>query len=293
MNYFKYIVVGVFSVLCFFTLLSGISHSDSPSVQFSRHDLSIFGTGVFKFQTFQVCVFCHTPHGANTGVRDNTWIKGNDPTANYVNTTDGTGYPLLLWNRALSDAPGENMGYETYTSSTMDANVGNIRVYSLLCLSCHDGVGAMNVLTHMPMEATVVLDSAGNLETWPNPGKENQMGDLSFSAGTLNPNIGNRITPDNTLAYTGDNAVQLRNDHPISFDYDAMLLAKDTGLNTQEYAISKGIRFFRNPAGAFDSVECPSCHNPHNQGGDHTSDKFPFLVMSNAGSALCLACHNK
>ena len=35
-------------------------------------------------------------------------------------------------------------------------------------------------------------------------------------------------------------------------------------------------------------VECLSCHDPHNEyGNEH------MLVMSNAGSALCLTCHRK
>jgi len=37
------------------------------------------------------------------------------------------------------------------------------------------------------------------------------------------------------------------------------------------------------------NVECGSCHNPHVQNIDSSSD---FLVIDNSQSALCLACHN-
>jgi len=37
------------------------------------------------------------------------------------------------------------------------------------------------------------------------------------------------------------------------------------------------------------NVECGSCHNPHVQNIDSSSD---FLVIDNSESALCLACHN-
>ena len=36
-----------------------------------------------------------------------------------------------------------------------------------------------------------------------------------------------------------------------------------------------------------DQVECASCHDVH----DDTNE--PFLIESNAGSAICVDCHNK
>jgi len=91
----------------------------------SKHNLSATGTGpVTTSDDDQVCVFCHTPHGAT--------IEPGAP----------------LWNRQLS-----TQTYTTYTSSSLDAETiaGQLQQpagSSKLCLSCHDGslaIGAVNV----------------------------------------------------------------------------------------------------------------------------------------------------
>ena len=91
----------------------------------SLHNLSVGGPGGTRAQTeSQVCVFCHTPHGA-------TAVPG-----------------APLWNRQLSGAT-----YTTYTSSSLDAvgvagQLDQPAGSSRLCLSCHDGtlaIGQVNV----------------------------------------------------------------------------------------------------------------------------------------------------
>lgn len=64
----------------------------------------------------QICVACHTPHGANTG-------ETNAP----------------LWNHALT-----TQTYTLYTSPTLNAVAGQPSGASRLCLSCHDGTVALN-----------------------------------------------------------------------------------------------------------------------------------------------------
>lgn len=70
----------------------------------------------------QVCVFCHTPHAATTGV--------------------GV-VAAPLWNRQLSTAT-----YTPYTSSSMEADATELAAApggsSKLCLSCHDGTMAID-----------------------------------------------------------------------------------------------------------------------------------------------------
>src|SRR6185369_15248989 len=94
-------------------------------VRNTKHNLSATGPGTLKATTeTQVCVFCHTPHGATQGVTP-------------------------LWNRQLS-----SQTYTAYTSSSLDANAiqGSLDQpggSSKLCLSCHDGtlaIGNVNVL---------------------------------------------------------------------------------------------------------------------------------------------------
>lgn len=73
----------------------------------------------------------------------------------------------------------------------------------------------------------------------------------------------------------------LSDDHPISFAYTSTLAAQrgelaDPSQLPSEIKLEDG-----------QMLQCTSCHNPH---------KDPhgmFLVMNNAGSALCISCHTK
>ena len=166
----------------------------------------------------QICVACHTPHGASPDVP--------------------------LWNHSL---PSPVSNYTVYTGSAtiqatdlsdFSSNDGSI---SSLCLSCHDGSTALGALVNDP-------------------------GDLTDTTSTIG-------------AVAGNLGTDLTNDHPVNFTFGAALLAADLELQAPGTAPLFG-------AGA-DQVECASCHDVH----DNTN--APFLVLSNAGSALCLDCHVK
>ncbi|NOX85832.1 MAG: cytochrome c3 family protein [Chlorobi bacterium] len=64
----------------------------------------------------EICIVCHTPHHADISVTD-----------------------APLWNHQLSTAT-----YTVYSSSTLDATVGQPDGISKLCLSCHDGTVALD-----------------------------------------------------------------------------------------------------------------------------------------------------
>lgn len=73
----------------------------------------------------------------------------------------------------------------------------------------------------------------------------------------------------------------LSDDHPISFVYDSALFSangelKDPGTLTGKVRLDSS-----------QQVQCTSCHDPHN------NQYGKFLTVDNAGSALCVACHNK
>ena len=75
--------------------------------------------------------------------------------------------------------------------------------------------------------------------------------------------------------------VGLKNDHPVSFVYDAALASADGGLvNPTTGDLAQWV-----PQGRF---ECSSCHDVHNKNGI-----TKLLRMANNGSALCLKCHTK
>ena len=73
-------------------------------------------------------------------------------------------------------------------------------------------------------------------------------------------------------------AAELANDHPVNMDYDPSL---NTSLDAVATVTAAGLTFF----GANDSVQCGSCHNPHNNANQN------YLRVSNASSGLCLTCH--
>lgn len=214
----------------------------------------------------QVCVFCHTPHNSN---------------------------PVSpLWNKYL---PNNAAGfYKMYTSSrtlTPTARAATAPgAVSLLCLSCHDGKTAINVLHN----SSVGSDAGGSYDAgdklvdfggWPG-----EINIQQFSFGVkAKTNIGGVTDGDvNAGNFLAD-------DHPIGFSYTAAQAQSNNRLNDLTAVGTKSggkIRFF--PPN--NSVECSSCHDPHvnyTAGPGANAELGPFLAMSNTGSSMCLACHNK
>ncbi len=221
--------------------------------------------------TDEVCVFCHTPHAASSA-------------------------SAPLWNKTLPTTT-----YTTYSSTTMEAALSNdaggaIGSVSIACLSCHDGSQAMNSVINAPGSGFGTGSIAGNwtVGNGPTPVLAN---------GVLGVGIGN-LTAD------------LSNDHPIGIQYcgggptsasptaacndgdfkvptstaigNLQVFWVDTGNATNARQKTDMILYTRSfAAGAGPSVECASCHDPH------TSANPTFLRISNAQSAVCLACHVK
>ncbi|MEI6564584.1 MAG: cytochrome c3 family protein [bacterium] len=111
---------------------------------------------------------------------------------------------------------------------------------------------------------------------------------MSCHDGTVAIDSFGGVTGSTTISSTNNLGTALGNDHPISVDYTTALAA------------SKGHMF--DPAVApsglggtiavdmlyVNKVECSSCHDVHN------NFSIPgMLKKSNAGSALCLTCHNR
>jgi len=231
--------------------------------------------------TAEICVFCHTPHAADVSVPG-----------------------LPLWNKAL---PTSGTGYTTYSSSTMNATLAtdglpggtSIGSVSLACLSCHDGTQAMDNILNAPGSGGYDATGGG-------------AGGLTYTwAGNVD-GTGKMLNGPTTLAMLSED---LSNDHPIGIQYcgggprvgatgtacqDADFKAPDSGTigGATAFWVETGtagsgrqktdmILYNRNfAAGDGPSVECASCHDPH-------TATTTFLRISNAGSAVCLACHNK
>lgn len=244
----------------------------------TKHNLgtSPGGTGVNKFSgTAEICVFCHTPHGADTSAA------------------------VPLWNRTLP-APASFTTYDSLGTSTLDGKIAPVGSVSIACLSCHDGVTSMSAVINAPGSGTAG-DAAWQAGTWTGA---NQTGG-KISAGLIT-NIGTDLKNDHPIGiqYGGGG---LKNSTPTAATTDPDFKVASTsviGANrvwwVDTEAAPNGTRqktdmilYTRAAAGGYTGqtenepfVECASCHDPH-------TANATFLRIPNAGSAVCLACHVK
>lgn len=208
----------------------------------SKHNLASSGpndSGIESTNTDDICVFCHTPHADSSST-------------------------LLapLWNHADT-----TQTFTAYSSATIDATMGQPTGVSKACMSCHDGVTAVNNLLNN------VGSGAGTDPTMQNVGASGEI-----PAGV-------------TALGTDMNYI-----HPVSFTYDAALATTDGELYDPT---TQGAGIAACTAGgghiddcmlfgaSNDQLECASCHDVH----DDTISMH--LIKSNAASALCMTCHDK
>ena len=239
----------------------------------------------------EVCVYCHTPHGANSDVK------------------------LPLWNRTIKATT-----YTTYNqlgTSTLTQAVSQPGPNSLSCLSCHDGQVAVDSIINMPGAGGYDASQATTqnnafLNAWNN----SRGADATVHVG-LDPNPANGClachsagagvvgagATDFTVFAIG---TDLRNDHPVGVKFPAAGPGVDFNAPG---ATRASMRWFDNDGNGvadtrevrlYDSgegfeVECASCHDPHGvpSGGAGSAFNPSFLRVANTGSALCLTCHTK
>ena len=237
----------------------------------------------------EVCVYCHTPHGANT-------------------TTTAP-----LWNRTM-----KSNTYTTYTSMTIEGVVGTPGTSSLTCLSCHDGTTAVDSIINMPGSGKYLkAQETAQSNTFLNNSWTNSSGpDAGIHIGLdPTPALGCLVCHSSAAGFVGAGATDftvfalgtdLSNDHPIGVPYRGLTAATDynatTGTtsklkffdtDTDSRADKNEVRFYDTGDGF--EVECASCHDPHGVPVGALGSKFnaTFLRISNAASALCLTCHTK
>ncbi|MDX1697530.1 MAG: cytochrome c3 family protein [Thiohalobacterales bacterium] len=234
----------------------------------TRHNLSASGEGTVRATTEdEVCVFCHTPHGASS-------FPGSP-----------------LWNRQLSDQT-----YTVYTSTSLDAEdiMGQLDQpggSSKLCLSCHDGTLAIGMVNVLDGQQDVTIQMTGTAA------------DGSMPAGA-----------GQSTGFTRDLGIDLRNDHPISLNYDSQLATLDSELVDPVAAAHIGVRapgirpqvpLEDTGAGASPQVQCATCHDPHIRDTD-PAEVIKFLRLNRfqqtppvggtfdaSSDIMCLACHDK
>lgn len=303
----KGLKVGIFTALSTFLTLYSLNLFDPvwaqsvppgttdiiEDIRITRHNLSSSGQGDVKVDpvtgTSEVCIFCHTPHGASS---------------------TGTGFQAPIWNRNLPYR--DTTGYALYDGAWSFSFEGTLENptkptgFSRLCLSCHDGVIAIGSVINKP--------GSGGFES-------NAPATNSLGIGT----IATQTSAIGAGLLTGDTRVlgtNLQNDHAISFRFDSTLATStDTELMdpgpppTDINAVTPlapaggyktGVKRYPGDSPTTNNqVQCTSCHNPHAV----TYPKFlraprlqdagekGFLpgggpaVDHPAGQIICLYCH--
>ncbi len=229
----------IFAALCTAILSLGFALTATAApgdgIVGTAHDLSNMVAGEER-----ICAFCHTPHHAVE--------------------LPGVSY-APLWSRSDSD----QTAYAQYDSATFDAKntsaIDQLAGPSRLCMSCHDGVVAVDSYYGKTGTTTLVGD-----DTWGGYG-------VGLTKG-------------------------LSNDHPIGFSFDAALVAADGELKdptATDFIGNAGMKVadaLYQPVpipGGPAILTCASCHDVHNT--DAVDDYFLYGVQADSG--ICLSCHDK
>lgn len=179
----------------------------------------------------ELCKYCHTPHAKLAH------------------------FDAPLWDKSI-----EETEFSLYGDDVTDtSDTSNPHKYSMICLSCHDGVNSINTVVKNDYN----LNNIGS-------GK-NSIIERSSRSRSININ---------EEEYSGND------DHPVSIVYvpgNASLKPISTPLKGEWKGATIISDLLRDG-----KVECGSCHDPH-----YLDQDGIFLRNSNGRSQLCLSCHDK
>jgi len=227
----------------------------------------------------QICVFCHTPHGATSGVKP-------------------------LWNRTLSGAT-----YTVYTSASLDAEdikggpLDQPGGSSKLCLSCHDGtlaIGSVNV-----------LDGKANQSIAMTGGPNMPAGSGETTGFTRR--LGTDLTNDHPISVNFTNALAQRDGELREVDANQKW-PSGTGeiIGVRSAGYKPKVPLETPTGGGTAQIQCASCHDPHIRETVPSVGNQKFLRLSRfqeqnppstatfapgtggtTGDIICLACHER
>ncbi len=203
----------------------------------------------------RICVFCHHPHHT-------------------IRASDGETAYSPLWNRTMPTSTftaysnGNMMGDASSPQHTMNGTV-SVGAVSLLCMSCHDGVTALNAYS----ENTTTTGTYGTA------GGTGSAGATSGTANYLNTNA--------------NLGTDLSNHHPIGMTWDYPTLDDEIAADTAEWKNADGsnLGFQIDDVLSGGKMECVTCHDVHNTKNETGAERF--LWVSNNDSKFCLTCHLK
>lgn len=193
----------------------------------------------------------------------------------------------LLWARALSAAT-----FTTYDSASLTvagansldpATIAQEEWASFLCMSCHDDGGVTD---------DAGVDIGGATKTFPGMTAADQ-GDVNLWPVRNDPTPPSPL-PTSVSGVTTFLDTQLAGDHPVNIEFSST----NPLLETRTDAETAGVKFY-DTSGAVPTVQCGSCHNPHElnydraTGPDATWSNRTYFIRNrlSRGEDLCLACH--
>ncbi|MES9940735.1 MAG: cytochrome c3 family protein [Candidatus Thiodiazotropha sp. 6PLUC2] len=193
----------------------------------------------------------------------------------------------LFVTSSFADIAGTS--HDLTSQTTLLTNAGNTQI----CAYCHTPHNASTTNNTTPLwnhedtTATYTMYSSPSLDmTIAGSPSGVSLACLSCHDGSVAAdqliNFPSGVTAAQGVFTLGDSlGTDLSNDHPISLTYNS---TQDTDFVAAVNSQVNGLQLFGTGG---DQVECGTCHSVH----DNTNQ--PFLRLSNAGSALCLACHIK
>ncbi len=255
-------------------IVSASAFADKISdVKNTKHNLSTSGPGPVKATgESQICVFCHTPHKANTAAQ------------------------APLWNRTLSTTS----TYTLYTSDSMDATLDQPDGSSKLCLSCHDGtmaLGNVGVLNGQ-VDQTIALDGTTTDGKMP----AGSGADTGFTR-----NLGTNLRNDHPISFTYDSTLATADAELFTPGSDLLDGNGDPIVYTGSHIGNRTTGAPRHPIPLENGkVQCVACHDPHIRDSD-TARNAKFLRLNrfqesasvsqgsfnSTNDQVCLGCHSK
>jgi len=233
--------------------------TDGPN---NKHNLSNQSNNTVKAQplasdgTDQICIFCHTPHSATPD--SPLWSRPDPASSNFPIY----GNPLVIGGGLGADPSGQTTRSQ-YNTAALYPNGA-----SRMCLSCHDGVTAIGLLSD-----TTTINMLGGTT----------LGDFPSAAAAI---IGD-------ASVTG---TDLSTSHPVSFVYDTNVLADLVGFTGPGYGA--GSYVLPDTADAIDTpldgqsrMQCTTCHDPHDDTRAAIGLPFWRQTTGTPYDDVCDACH--
>ncbi len=186
------------------------------------------------------------------------------------------------------------------TGSAHDFKSRSWNLSGEICIICHTphnaNDGLIPLWNHATTAATFDLYSSASLDATTAQPDGSSKACLSCHDGTVAYNYFGSVAPVTPKIIGPTRSVyigtDLSNDHPVSFTYDGTLAATDGGLYDPTSAPAFDGKTIDAAMLTDHKVECVSCHDVHRDKGASAATEN-LLLVDNAGSALCLTCHNK